>query len=393
MRTKLFISVFALGLAFTAAVPIVAEQFFYPADDSVIISPDTDDENGIGHDKNNPADSGQSEGSEETGLTEKGVPSAETQSSVGPPELKDRNEPISDKPAVSSEERTDAVGADGDNSVISVYIAQTGETVSMTLGEYVFGAVLAEMPSSFNEEALKAQAVASRTYCLYRAENPHGHQRAVICTDHTHCAAFMSDSQLAESVGEEQAAKISAVIKKAVTSTADEIVTYGGAPALTAFHACSAGYTEESSAVWSESLPYLISVSSPETPTSKDISFSADELIQKLSLPDKSKNTFSSSPSTALRLGRDASGRVESAWICGKVFTGTELRTLLELPSAAFSVKESGGSFTFTVLGSGHGVGMSQRGADAMAEAGKNYRQILAHYYQGTELRKLDKIV
>ena len=170
-----------------------------------------------------------------------------------------------------------------------------------------------------------------------------------------------------------------------MAATDGEYLVYGGEPIQAAFHASSLGCTEDSGAIWSP-LPYLVSVDSPESPEAvpglvTTVCFSAPQLARALSL------TPVSGPDSWLeRIDRDRAGRVSQAVFCGHARSGAEIRTALGLRSTAFTVAWDGDLFTFTVSGYGHGVGMSQYGAQLYAAQGMGYRDILAHYYPGTEL-------
>ena len=263
--------------------------------------------------------------------------------------------------------------------------------VNVPLEEYLLGVVAAEMPAGFEPEALRAQAVAARTYTLYCARTGK-HADADVCTDFHCCQAWKSDEAMREDWGEAYPEKLSR-IRDAVESTAGEYLQFAGQAAFTAFHSSSAGFTEACGAIWSE-LPYLVSVSSPEDSDSvpnyvSSFSISAPELCGTLLLLHPEAN-FSAPPEEWIgEITRDESGRVSALTIGGAAFTGVKLREVFKLRSTAFTLDCADGIFTFTVTGFGHGVGMSQYGANVMASDGADYRAILAHYYPGTELVSL----
>lgn len=258
----------------------------------------------------------------------------------------------------------------------------------MTVHDYLIKVVAAEMPVSFEPEALKAQAVAARTY-LQRALASPKHDDADICASSDCCQAYSTEKKLREKWGEDYEHYLEK-ITAAVEDTDGEYLSYEGKAALAAFHSSSAGVTENSGAIWNE-LPYLVSVSSPETAenvpnyisklTLKDIDFRDTILYLK---PEADMTGEAASWVSDIK--RNDSGRVEKAVIGGVEFTGAELRKLFSLRSTAFELSHSDGQFTFTVTGYGHGVGMSQYGANAMAKNGSDYKEILAHYYPGTTL-------
>ena len=266
-----------------------------------------------------------------------------------------------------------------DSGVRLLVLTENGPE-EMTMAEYLPRAVAAEMPVSFGQEALKAQAVAARTYVLASDRHP----GADICTDSGCCLAFRTEDELRALWGEDYDDCMSSVTA-AVNATDGEILTYGGIPIQAVFHASSAGSTEDSAAVWSAQ-PYLISVASPETAESvpelvSTAVFSPDELARRLGLAD------TEAPETWL-LGTeyDDAGRVKYLRIAGQTLSGAFVRSALDLRSTDFDVQFDGSGFVFTVAGYGHGVGMSQTGAGLLAADGWTYDEILAHYYPGTEL-------
>ena len=265
-----------------------------------------------------------------------------------------------------------------------------GEVRELPMEEYLVGVLAGEMPASFEMEALKAQAVAARTYAMYCAVG-HKHPEADICAEPGHCQAWQSEETMREKWGEryeEYRARLAA----AVESTAGEYLVYGSEPVFAAFHASSAGATEDCGAVWNPR-PYLVSVSSPESaetvPNYVSALVCAPLDFRDVLLSARPEADFSGPPETWLgQTEHDESGRVASVTLGGVAFGGTELRRLFSLRSTAFTLAWEEGRFRFTVTGSGHGVGMSQYGACVMAQSGADYRQILAHYYPGTELVK-----
>ena len=263
-----------------------------------------------------------------------------------------------------------------------------GEVLDMALEDYIVGVTAAEMPADFAPEALKAQAVAARTYALYCARGGK-HDNADVCTDPGCCQAWLSDGALRERWGADHGVRREK-IAAAVEATAGEILCYEGQAVFAAFHSSSAGFTEDCGAIWSE-LPYLKSVFSPEREEDVPgyVSYvrrSALDFRDTL-LYARPEAELSGPPECWIgELVRDGSGRVSSLVLGGERFSGTELRSLFSLRSTAFTLAYGDGLFVFTVTGFGHGVGMSQYGAEVMAESGADYRAILAHYYPGTEL-------
>ena len=265
-----------------------------------------------------------------------------------------------------------------------------GAVAAMDMQDYLRGVVAAEMPAGFHPEALKAQAVAARSYALYCASFAK-HGEAQVCTDYACCQAWQSEDTRKKKWGEDFEVcelKISA----AVRDTDGEYLAAGGKPAFAAFHSSSAGATEDSADVWS-AVPYLVSVSSPET--GEDVPNYVSTV--RCSPIDFRDTVLSAHPEADFSgpeeawigaLRRDGSGRVASVVLGGAELDGKELRSLFSLRSTAFELDREPGGFVFTVTGFGHGVGMSQYGADKMARLGADYREILAHYSPGTVLVK-----
>jgi len=262
------------------------------------------------------------------------------------------------------------------------------EVREMDLGTYLAGVVRAEMPASFEPEALKAQAVAARTYTLYKLQSGGNHGgTADICTDHTCCQAYISEEQARANWGEDAGAN-EAKVEAAVRQTDGEAALYGGVPILAVFHSSSAGLTRAAGEVWVNDLPYLQAVSSPETGDRvpnyySRVEFTEAELREKLlaAFPEAS---LSGGMETWLRDAvTDGAGSVDTVSVGGVTVKGTQVRSALGLRSACFTWEARDGKLVFFVTGYGHGVGLSQYGANAMAAAGADYREIITHYYTG----------
>jgi len=270
-------------------------------------------------------------------------------------------------------------------------VLHRGRVLALAPEEYLVGVVAAEMPADFEPEALKAQAVAARTYALWCA-CAGKHADADVCTDFRCCQAWKEEADMRAQWGGAYEAKL-ARIREAVDATAGQVLRFAGAPAFTAFHSSSAGFTEDCGAIWN-GLPYLVSVASPESAESvpnyvSHVACTPDELREALGRVHPEAD-FSGAPEDWVgQLRRDASGRVAEAVLGGAVFSGVKLRELFSLRSTAFELSYADGVFLFTVTGFGHGVGMSQYGANVMAAGGADHRAILAHYYPGTELASL----
>lgn len=265
--------------------------------------------------------------------------------------------------------------------LISV-LKEDGKTVQMPLNEYLTCVVLAEMPVSFEEEALKAQSVVARTYTMRAANGAAKHEGAAVCTDSSCCQGFTEVDQFLSKGGKEEDVNH---IRNLVESTAGQVLTYDGNLIEATYFSCSGGVTEDAVAVWGTDVPYLQSVISPGEENAAyftdTVTFSLEEFTSRLGV------SLSGIPSTWFSdVSYTAGGGVSEISIGGRSYTGTELRKLLSLRSTAFTVSTSDDSVTFHTRGYGHRVGMSQYGADAMAASGSTYPQILSYYYQGTAL-------
>ncbi len=264
-----------------------------------------------------------------------------------------------------------------------------GETVlEMDMGTYLVGVVRAEMPASFEPEALKAQAVAARTYTLYKLQSGGNHgDTADICTDHTCCQAYIGEDQARSNWGE-NAGAYEAKVEAAVKETDGQTVLYGGVPILAVFHSSSAGLTRAAGDVWLNDLPYLQAVSSPEPGDRipnyySRVEFSKEELREKLLAAFPDADLSGGMDGWLEDADTDGAGSVASLSAGGVRVKGTQMRTALGLRSACFTWEVQDDGMVFFVTGYGHGVGLSQYGANQMAAGGSDYREILTHYYTG----------
>ena len=270
----------------------------------------------------------------------------------------------------------------------SLRLLRGGQVLELDAEEYLVGAVAAEMPASFPEDALRAQAVAARTYALYCRETGK-HPEADLCADPACCQAWRSEEELQERWAGDYAQNL-ARVRAAVADTAGQVLRYEGRPILAAFHSSSAGATEDCGAVWNPR-PYLVSVSSPETasdvPGYCSILRCAALDFRDVLLSACPEADFSAPPEEWIgETERDESGRVARIKLGGLPFSGTTLRQLFSLRSTAFTLRYEDGFFVFSVTGFGHGVGMSQYGAMVLAREGASWQEILAHYYPGASL-------
>ncbi len=264
-------------------------------------------------------------------------------------------------------------------------LLRSGEEVEeRDLDAYLVGVVLAEMPASFEMEALKAQAVAARTYAWKAYTTGGKHGDGSVCTDPGCCQAYISEEDYISKNGSWENLKR---VRSAVYETSGQVVTYEGELIEATYFSCSGGSTEDAKAVWASDLPYLQAVDSPGEEAAAwyqdKVSFSFQEFQDKLevALDGEPEEWFG-------EVAYTDGGGVASMEIGGETYAGTLLRAKLGLRSTAFSVAV-GSNITITTRGYGHRVGMSQYGADAMAVNGSTYREILAHYYTGTEVTEI----
>jgi stage II sporulation protein D len=279
----------------------------------------------------------------------------------------------------------------GEDVTVSVYMHETGEVRTMGLNAYLIGVVGGEMPAAFPLEALKAQAVAARTYTVRRLPayggSPCGRGGADICTDSTCCQSYKSDEALAARWGK-NAGAYADKLREAVYGTGGEVAVYQGAPIEALYHSAAGGRTEDAQHVFSAAVPYLVGVDSPGEQDAAHYTdmqtFTAKAFVKAVNGEwSKAKLKTSKLKEQVAVLSRYESGQVESVRLGGITATGKQLRKALGLFSANFTIRVEGDEVTVTTKGYGHGVGMSQYGARAMALEGSDYIEILQHYYTG----------
>lgn len=286
-------------------------------------------------------------------------------------------------------------GQDG-TVTIQVYHAQSGQVQQMTLREYLVGVVAAEMPASFEVEALKAQAVAARSDALSRMQKNTGdekiyeeHQGADVCTDPGHCAAWMDEPARRQLYGDafdtyEQK------IRSVVEETDGQIAVYDAQPIVAVFHSTSSGRTESAQDVWGSDVPYLQSVDSPGEEASpryeSQVVVTSEEFVSQLVAASPGITVPDSTGQWLGDVVRSEAGGVETIQLCGQSFTGTQVREMFGLRSTNFTVTAQEDGLIFDVLGYGHGVGLSQYGANYMAQQGSSWQDIITWYYTGVSI-------
>ena len=247
--------------------------------------------------------------------------------------------------------------------------------------EYIVGVVAAEMPALYEKEALKAQAVAARTYAIRNIQSGNTVDDLIKSGGQ----AYNSVDKKKKKWGDNFDTYYNK-IKSAVDETRGEIMVYNGEPILAAFHAISSGRTETAENVWENEEPYLKSVESPMDTTAEDytaqVVMTEEEVISKLQAqkPELSvaKGGFASQTQV---IERSEAGYIQTIQIGNVVFTGREVREILGLRSSDLTITQKGQDVIFTTKGYGHGAGMSQYGANCLAQEGKNYKEILEYYY------------
>ena len=275
---------------------------------------------------------------------------------------------------------------------IKLLHVSNNEVEEVDIDTYLYGVVSSEMPASFEIEALKAQAVVARTYTIYQIiHNSEKHQNADMCDTHTCCQAWISkEDRMAKWSPEEAESNWNKIIQ-AVDLTKGKIVSYNGQPINAFFHANSGGITESSLNIWGGiDYPYLKSVETvgEETYTqyASEVVISRQDLLNKIKTKYEDCTINFEEENCIQILEYTTSGRVKTIKFGNKQIAGTEARILLGLKSTNFTFKIDGNNITFTVTGYGHGVGMSQTGADALAKSGSNYEDILKHFYTNVEI-------
>lgn len=278
----------------------------------------------------------------------------------------------------------------GKYNSINLLHTETGEVESLPLDTYLYGVVSAEMPASYEMEALKAQATVARTYTIFKIAFGKKHENADICDDPNCCQAWISKENRFARWEESERESNWAKIVSAVDSTIGNYITYEGEPINAFFHSNSGGKTEVPINVWGGDYPYLQAVETSGedayTTYASEVTLSKDELIQKmLEKYSKFKIDFNSENAIQI-LEYTESGRVKRMKIGNTELSGVEARTIFGLKSAKFNVVLEGESIKFSVIGYGHGVGLSQSGSDSLAKQGYNFKDIIKHYYKNVEI-------
>ncbi len=274
------------------------------------------------------------------------------------------------------------------NVEIAVFRNESKQIENLPLEKYITGVVSAEMPADFELEALKAQALTARTFIISHLMKGTGKVNGADVADTVKYQVYKNEAELRAAWGKDYAWK-SDKVAKAVLATKGQILTYEGKPITATFFSTSNGFTENSKDLWGDSYPYLQSVESPwdkESPKYRDQKvISIAQFEQKLGVKIN-ENSIG-------KIVKQTSGkRVASVDFNGKIVSGRTIRETLELKSTDFEWKRKDNHIIISTKGYGHGVGMSQYGANGMAMEGKNYKEIVSHYYQGTAITSADSV-
>ncbi|HEY4600817.1 MAG TPA: stage II sporulation protein D [Cerasibacillus sp.] len=275
--------------------------------------------------------------------------------------------------------------SEADAITVSVMRKQTKDIENIPLETYVSHVVASEMPAEFELEALKAQSLTARTYVVNQMLH---NQSEADVTDTTSDQVFQDETELRERWGDTYHEKMSK-INEAVQATRGKILTYNETPIFPAYFSTSNGYTENSEDYWDNKLPYLRSVKSPwdkDSPKFLDQkTISIQEVSRLLDIPLQLGTPL------PITVTRTKSQRVKNLKIGEKTLTGRDVRERLDLRSNDFTVTQKGDYLIFKTKGFGHGVGMSQYGANGMAKEGKTYDEIVKYYYKDVEISSIDE--
>lgn len=303
--------------------------------------------------------------------------------------------------AVSTAVSAQVSDTDTAKQTFKVLRTSTGAVEQVSAIDYICGVVAAEIPVSYHDEAIKAQAVAAFTYaCYYRDKNladPSSAASAIsgadVSDDYRHYTAYISKQEAQSRWGNNFEADWNKIYKN-VMAVRNKIMTYGGKPIDAEFFALSQGKTESCKNVWGNDLPYLVPVNSSWDKNAPD--YKSSVVVKQEDVKTAVQGTykdakFDANPAKWIEIKkRSSSGTVLVAELCGQSVTGGDIRSLFGLRSADFTVSFSGGTFTFAVVGFGHNVGMSQYGAQYMAKQGKKWEEIVKHYYTGISISGYD---
>ena len=279
---------------------------------------------------------------------------------------------------------------------ITLLHTSTGKTEQVKIDDYLCNVVSAEMPADYEIQALQAQAIVARTYTIYKILNKK-HENADICDSSTCCQAWISKEDRLARWEEQKREANWQKISEAVNNTAGKIITYNNQPINAFFHSNSGGITEIPVNVWGGTgYPYLQSVETSGEDGYKqyqsEVEFTQEELINKLKTKYSDISIDFSNNEDIKIIDYTESTRVKTVKFGNHQLSGVETRTILGLKSTNFEITKNGDKIKFSVKGYGHGVGMSQTGADAMAKQGNNAEEIIKHFYTGVEIKDINSL-
>ncbi|MEG0641916.1 MAG: stage II sporulation protein D [Clostridium sp.] len=311
---------------------------------------------------------------------------------------------IQTKPQEDKSEKTEVKAPinNSDNLNIKVYYAAKKQTITLPIEEYIKLVISSEMPASFHEEALKAQAIAARSFLVPKLKNAGGKgcpkaNGADVCSE-VHCQAFLPKDERMKKWGNDAEAKWRKV-SAAVDGTKGQVLTYSGEIAKSIkYFSTSGGKTEDSQYVFGYSQPYLRSVDSKGEEVAPNFksstSIKREDFVSTIKSKHKNVKIDAKNLEKQIKItGKTKGERVQSIYIGGEVLTGVQMRSLFGLKSAGFTLSFDKANVIFNVQGYGHGVGMSQWGANEMGKAGKKYKDILTHYYTGITIEGYGKYI
>lgn len=286
--------------------------------------------------------------------------------------------PTSTKPESKSEK----------TETVKVLISQTKEIKEMSAEDYIFGVVAGEMPALYEKEALKAQAVCAYTFLKWR-QKENADKDYDITDDYTTDQCYISDTAAKEKWGS-KTDEYSQKIKSAINEVKSQTLTYNGEIILSVYHSLSSGKTESAKNVWGKDYPYLQAVTSQDDKLAENYISTKTLALEELKSAFKDKAELPENLTDCFtNWQRTDSGTVTKVTVGNTEFKGSEIRALFDLKSSNFEVAVTDTALTFTVYGYGHGVGMSQNGANQLAKQGKTHEQILKHYYIGCEIMQI----
>lgn len=284
--------------------------------------------------------------------------------------------------------------AGGENQeAVKVFMSQDDLVLNITVQEYLVGVLAAEMSPAYHEQALKAQAVAAYTYLLCKKSEQESSpdaslKGAYLTNDSSTHQGYLTKEQRKEKWGD-KADSYEKKLQKAVNEVGGKVITYEGKPIVAAFHANNSGVTQSAKTVWGGEVPYLQSVTSAGDKLSPDciktVAITPQQFSQSVSSLEGCELSGEASGWVG-KIKKDSHGFVESVEVGGKTYSGMALRDAVGLRSAVFSYEFKDGNLHFTTEGYGHGVGMSQYGADYMARQGSTWEEIIKHYYKGVQI-------